>query len=180
MSERNHKLLVVVDAQERMMPAINRGEEVTAAITRLIAGCRELRVPMLVTEQYPSGLGSTLPSVREAMGEWYHPIEKMSFSACGEVHFMNRLETAGMHDIILCGAETHVCVYQTAMDLRELGYSVQIAADAVGSRTDENYRLALRRMERHDVEITSVEMFLFELMERADIPEFKAVHRLVK
>ncbi len=180
MADRNHTLLVVVDVQERMMPAINRHEEITSHILKLIAGCRELQIPILVTEQYPKGLGTTLGPVQEALGEWYHPLEKMSFSACGDIHFMNRLETAGQHDIILCGVEAHVCVYQTAMDLRELGYSVQIVADAVGSRSEENYRLALRRLERHGVEITSLEMFLFEAMERADIPEFKAIQALVK
>ena len=135
---------------------------------------------MLVTEQYPAGLGATLPEVRSAMGEWYRPIEKISFSACGDLGFMSQLEVAGRQNVILRGVETHVCVYQTARDLRNLGYDVEIVADAVGSRAVKNYSLALERMARTGIGITSVEMALFEMMERADIPEFKAVQKLVK
>jgi len=180
MLDRNDTLLVVIDVQERMMPAISGGDEVTAQISRLAAGCRQLEVPILVTEQYTRGLGPTVEPVQQALGEWYNPLEKIAFSACKEVSFMNRLETAGRQEIILCGVETHICVYQTAMDLRELGYSVHMVVDAVGSRSPHNTKLALKKVSRHGIEHTSVEMFLFELMERADIREFKAVQSIVK
>lgn len=180
MLDRNDTLLVIIDAQERMMPAVDGHEELTAQISRLVAGCRHLDVPMLVTEQYSKGLGPTVAPIQQALGEWYRPLEKMAFSACKEVNFMTQLETAGRQEIILCGVESHICVYQTAMDLRELGYSIHVVADAVGSRTDRNYKLALKKMMRHGIETTTVEMFLFELMERADSPEFKAIQALVK
>lgn len=180
MLERDHTMLVVVDVQERMMPAIDRGTEVTDQIVRLVSGCRELGIPMLVTEQYSKGLGHTVESVRSAMGEWYIPVEKMTFSACGDLHFMNKFETVNRQHAILCGVETHVCIYQTAMDLFNLGYSVEVAADAVGSRTERNYQNALAKMIRHGIDTTSTEMALFEMMTSADIPEFKAVSAIIK
>jgi len=180
MLDSNDTLLVIIDVQERMMPAISNHEDVVAQVARLAAGCRRLEVPILITEQYTKGLGPTVAPVQGALGEWYRPIEKISFSACKEIHFMTQLEAAGRQEIILCGVETHVCLYQTAMDLRELGYSVHIAADAVGSRAERNYRIAMEKMVRHSIDTTSVEMFLFELMERADIPVFKEVQALVK
>lgn len=180
MLDRNHTILLVVDVQERMLPAIANHDDVLNQVTKLAKGFHVLGLPMLVTEQYSKGLGPTVEPVREAMQEWYRPIEKISFSACGDLHFMNQLEAAGKQNVILCGVETHVCVYQTAMDLRELGYNVEVAADAVGSRAEINYRIALEKMARIGIGLTSVEMILFEIMLRADIPEFKPVQSIVK
>jgi nicotinamidase-related amidase len=135
---------------------------------------------MLVSEQYSKGLGPTIQPVREAMGEWYRPVEKLSFSACTELRFIQQLEAAAKQNVLVCGVEGHVCVYQTARDLRQLGYDVEVVADAVGSRRDFNCTLALEKLTRHSVELTSVEMALFELMVTADIPEFKTVSKIVK
>lgn len=180
MIERHDAVLVVVDVQERMMPAIHDAASVTTEISRMIRGCRELGIPMLVTEQYAQGLGGTVQPVRDALGEAYQPIDKMSFSACGELLFMRQLETFNKQHALLCGVETHVCVYQTAMDLIQLGWDVEIVADAVGSRKPENREIAFHKLARHEIGLTSVEMALFELMGRADIPEFKNVSRIVK
>jgi len=180
MQERNHTMLVVIDAQERMMPVINRGNEVTGEIVRLIQGCRALHIPILVTEQYPTGLGTTVSEVREAMGEWYRPIEKITFSAADSLSFMGQLEASGRQHILICGVETHVCVFQTARDLRNSGHDVEVVADAVGSRSETNREIALERLTRHGVELTTVEMALFNLMISADIPEFKTVSGIVK
>ncbi len=180
MLDRHHTLLIVVDVQERMMPAIAGGAAIVENVVRLVKGCSLLGIPMLVSEQYPKGLGTTLPEVREALGEWYRPIEKMSFSAMGDLTFRGELEIAARENIIVCGAETHVCVYQTARDLRNMGHTVEIVADAVGSRTESNKQIALEHMRGLGITQTSVEMALFEIMDRADIPEFKAVQALVK
>lgn len=180
MIDRNDSILVVVDVQERMMPVIDRADAVSAEVTRLIKGFRALELPMLVTEQYSKGLGHTITSVRDALGEWYRPIEKMSFSAALELHFMQQLEGAHRNHVYLCGVEAHVCVYQTARDLAMMGWDVEIVADAVGSRVDANRQLALNRLARHGVELTSVEMALFDLMKQADVPEFKSVSTIVK
>jgi len=180
MLQRDQALLLVIDVQEKMMPVIHRREDVTREVVRLIRGARELGLPMRVTEQYVRGLGPTVPAVQEAMGEAYLPIEKMAFSACGEPRLMEALEATGRRQILLCGVETHVCVYQTARQLLEQGYEVHLVTDAVGSRAEGNYRLALETLGQRGAQLTSVEMALFELMVRADIPEFKAVSRLVK
>ena len=142
------------------MPVIDRHAEVIDSIERLVAGCRALKVPMLITEQYSKGLGHTVEPIQTAMGEWYRPIEKMSFSAAAEYRFMGDLETIGRQTVLLCGVESHVCVYQTARDLRNLGFDVEIVVDAVGSRSPVNHRLALDKMMRHNIEATSVEMAL--------------------
>lgn len=180
MINRNDAILVVVDIQERMLPVIDRAEQVCDNALRLIRGCSALGIPMLVTEQYSKGLGPTIPEVREAMGDAYRPIEKMSFSCAGEMSFLQQLEISERRVVLLCGVETHVCVYQTARDLRTMGWDVEVIADAVGSRRDENYRLALDRMRANGVGLASVEMVLFEMMGRADIPEFRGVSRIVK
>jgi nicotinamidase-related amidase len=179
MLDRDDTVLLVVDMQERMLPAIHNQDELLANVVKLVRGFRRLEIPMLITEQYPQGLGPTVAPIREAMGEWYIPVEKMSFSACGDLHFMNQLEAAGRKNVILCGVETHVCVYQTAMDLLNLGYTVEVAADAVSSRSATNYRIGIDKMTSREVDITSVEMILFEMMIRADIPEFKDVQKIV-
>lgn len=180
MFERHDALLVIIDVQERMMPAIHEGDAVIAEVNRMIAGCRELRVPIVVTEQYPQGLGGTVHAVRTSIGPTFEPIQKLSFSACGELQFMRALETLNRQHVLLCGVETHVCVYQTAMDLVQLGWDVEVVTDAVGSRRVSNKDLALRKLRRHDVDLTSVEMALFEMMLRSDTPEFKNVSRIVK
>jgi nicotinamidase-related amidase len=180
MLDRNHTVLLVVDVQERMLPAIDNHEEVLANVVRLAAGFRRLSIPMLVTEQYAKGLGPTVPAVREAMAEWYIPVDKMTFSACGDLHFMNQLEAAGKGNVILCGVEAHICVYQTAMDLRDMGYTVELAADAIGSRSPRNRDIAIEKIMRRGIDVTSAEMILFEMMVRADVPEFKDVQAIVK
>ena len=180
MTDRNDSILVVVDVQERMMPAIDENAIVTDNIMKLVRGFRALDLPILVTEQYSKGLGSTLEPLREALGEWYRPIEKMSFSAAGELHFMQQLEGAARNRVFLCGVETHVCVYQTARDLALLGWEVEIVADAVGSRVAANRQIALDKLHRRGIEMSSVELALFDLMVRADIPEFKTVSSIIR
>jgi nicotinamidase-related amidase len=180
MFERVKTLLVVIDAQERMMPAIEDNENVTSNIRRMVQGCRALGLPILVTEQYSKGLGPTVAPITEALGEWYRPIEKMSFSAVESLVFMQQLETTGAKRVLLCGVETHVCIYQTARDLREVGWDVDVLADAVGSRKQLNYKVAIDQMARHGVEISSVEMALFQIMKTADCPEFRTISSIVK
>lgn len=179
-TDRSDTILVVVDVQERMMPAIRKSEGVIDNIGRLIRGCRELDVPILVTEQYPKGLGATVPELREMLGEAYNPLEKMTFSAAKDRGFMQAFEASGRHQVLICGVETHVCVYQTARDLHNLGWTVEVVADAVGSRSRRNRETALTRMEHHGIDFSTVEMALFDMMETAEIPEFKKISAIVK
>lgn len=178
--DRSDSLLVVVDVQERMMNAISNADRVIDNTARLVRGCRELGIPVLVTEQYPKGLGATVPAVQEALGDQYKPLEKMSFSATRDIDFMRAFEAAGKEQILICGVEAHVCVYQTARDLFNLGWTVEVVADATGSRKEENRSVALNRLELHGVDMTTVETALFDMMESAEIPEFKTISGIVK
>lgn len=178
--DRSDALLVVIDIQEKMRKAINDADRVIDNICRMVRGCRALGVPILVTEHYSKGLMATVPEVQEALGDAYNPLEKITFSAAKDMDFMRAFEAAGRQQILICGVETHICVYQTARDLHNLGWNVEVVADAVGARSERNSMIALQRMEQHGLDLTSTEMALFDMMESADIPEFKSVAAIIK
>lgn len=167
--------LVVIDVQEGFRGAIPDFDRVAQASATLIEGASIIGVPVVVTEQYPKGLGETVPEVAEHLPEAIRPLEKVVFSAAEAEGF----DLEGRDQALVCGIETHVCVNQTALDLLADGVDVQIAEDAVGSRTDENKRVGLQKMERAGAEITSVETALFELLGRAGTDEFKRVQKLI-
>ena len=171
--------LVVVDVQQRLLPAIFEKERVVQNVLRLIQGAAILKVPVFATEQYRKGLGPTVPEVAAAISG-FAPMEKLAFSACGAAGFLTALEKTKVSQAILCGIETHVCVSQTCLDLLEKGASVFVVSDAVSSRTPENYRSGLDRMRAAGAVIVSTETALFELLERAGTEEFKQVLALVK
>ena len=171
--------LVVVDVQERLLPAIFEPPRVVQNVVRLIRGAAILQVPILATEQYRKGLGRTVPEVAAAV-PGFAPLEKVEFSACGAAGFLPALQDKQVSQAILCGIEAHVCVSQTCLDLLERGFGVFVAADAVSSRTAENCRLGLERMRAAGAVIVSTEMVLFELLERAGTDEFKQILALVK
>ena len=137
--------LVVVDVQERLLPAIFEQQRVVQNTVRLIQGAAILRVPIFATEQYRKGLGPTVSEVAAAI-PGFAPIEKLAFSACGADGFIPALRKKRVSEPILCGIEAHVCVSQTCLDLLDRGFRVFVAADAVSSRTQENYRFGLDRM----------------------------------
>lgn len=178
--DRTDALLVVVDMQEKMMNAIHDAAHVTDNVCRLVRGCRALGVPILITEHYSKGLSGTVADVRHALEDDYRPLEKISFSAAKDLDFMRAFEASGRQHILLCGVESHVCIYQTARDLHNLGWTVEVVADAAGARTDRNHRIGIDRMRHHGIDCTSVEMALFDMMESADIPEFKTVAAIIK
>jgi len=168
---RDRAALVVVDVQEGFRPyAAFAG--VAGACAKLVQAARILAVPALVSEQYPKGLGHTAPEV----GLQDEPvIEKTVFSAARAEGF----DLGGAEQAIVCGIETHVCVSQTAHDLLADGVEVHVLADAVGSRHDVDHQRGLERMERAGAVVSTVEAALFELLERAGTPEFKAVQQLI-
>ncbi len=174
--DRARAALVVVDVQEAFRPAVLDFEQVAANVAVLVRGARVLGLPVLVTEQYPKGLGHTVPEVAEHL-EGVEPIEKVCFSAVQADGFAQALSS---DQVILCGIETHVCVNQTAEDLLAAGREVHVAQDAVSSRTADNRALGLHKMERSGAVVTSVETALFELLGRAGTPEFKEVQALVR
>jgi nicotinamidase-related amidase len=177
--ERERAALVVVDVQEGFRPAVLDFEQVAASTGVLVQGANVLGVPTLVTEQYPKGLGKTVPEVSQHL-DGVSPIEKLCFSAADSDEFSRRLSETGRDQVLLCGIESHVCVNQTADDLLRRGLEVHVAQDAVSSRSDDNRRLGLHKMERAGAVVTSVETALFELLGAAGTPEFKQVQKLVK
>jgi nicotinamidase-related amidase len=173
--DRDRAALVVVDVQEAFRPAVVDFEAVASEVATLIQGARVLGVPVVATEQYPKGLGKTVPEVAEQLGD-VEPIEKVCFSAAAADGF----DLGGRDQALVCGIESHVCVSQTAHDLLEKGVEVHVARDAVSSRTPENRDVGLHKMERSGAVVTSVETALFELVGAAGSEEFKAVQGLVK
>jgi nicotinamidase-related amidase len=173
--DRDRAALVVVDVQEAFRPAVRGFDEVVDATAKLVQGARALGIPVIVTEQYPQGLGATVPELAEHL-DGVQPVEKVCFSAAQAEDF----SLNGRDQALLCGIETHVCVSQTAHDLLAQGVEVHVASDAVASRTDENRSVGLHKMERSGAIVTSVETALFELLGAAGTDEFKQVQRLVK
>ncbi len=171
--------LLVIDIQEKLLPAIFEKERLVRNSIILIKGASILKVPVFATEQYRKGLGLTVPEIASTIAG-FTPIEKVAFSACGAGGLMETFAEKNVSDVILCGMETHVCVLQTCLDLMASGRRVFIAADAVSSRTVENYRLGLDRMRDAGAVIVSAEMVLFELLGQAATEEFKQVLKLVR
>jgi nicotinamidase-related amidase len=174
--DRERAALVVVDVQEAFRKALPTFDEVARGAGTLVEGAAELGIPIVVTEQYPKGLGATVAEVADRLPEGVEAVEKVRFSAVDADGF----ELGGRTQALVCGIETHVCVNQTVLDLLERGIDVQVVSDAVGSRSEANRELGLHKMERAGATLTSVETALFELLGGSDAPEFKQIQSLVK
>jgi nicotinamidase-related amidase len=174
--DRERTALVVVDIQEAFRKAVPSFDAVTESAATLVQGAEAMGIPIVVTEQYPKGLGHTVPEVAEHLPEGLKPIEKVRFSAAEAEGF----DLNGRDQALVCGIETHVCVNQTVLDLLDRGVEVEVVGDAVGSRTDENRELGLHKVEDAGAVLTSVETALFELLGGSDAAEFKQVQALVK
>ena len=174
--------LLVVDVQERLIGSIAGGRKVVWNVRRLIDGAKVLGVPVVATEQYPKGLGHTLPELAERLvdGLVEEIPEKMTFSSGGCPGAFDIFRERGVCKILVCGIETHVCVTQTVFDLMADGWRVYVAVDAVGSRFPLDRRTALSRMDSAGATLTTVEAALFELCQTAGTPKFKEISRLVK
>ncbi|HLM28075.1 MAG TPA: hydrolase [Thermoleophilaceae bacterium] len=174
MLRRDDTTLVVVDVQEAFRPAVLDFERVAQNTAVLVEGARAMGLPVVATEQYPEGLGATVPEVAEHLPG--KPLDKVRFSAAAADGF----SLDGRDQVLVCGIEAHVCVSQTALALLAEGREVHVPRDAVTSRTEENREVGLRRMEREGAVITSVEAALFELLGAAGSEEFKTVQRLIR
>jgi nicotinamidase-related amidase len=172
-------LLLVIDVQGKLAATVFESERTEKNISKLLRSCKLLGVPVIYTEQYPKGLGHTVEPLKELLGE-EQPFEKLSFSCCGSEEFMRRLRSLGRNDILVVGMETHVCVYQTCIELLEFGYNVHLVTDAVSSRSRENRRLGIHCIERAGGVPTSTEMAIFELMRVAEGETFKAISKIIK
>jgi nicotinamidase-related amidase len=172
--------LLVIDVQGKLAELMYQRETLFANLQRMIKGAKVLELPILVTEQVPEKLGPTRPEIAELLTEVVDPIHKTSFSCCGNATFMQQFKALGRRQVLLTGMETHICVYQTAVDLLGLGYEVQVVTDAVSSRTAENRQTGIRRMKAAGAVLTSTEMALFELLRIAEGPQFKEIAKIVK
>lgn len=172
-------VLIIIDVQGNLAQAMHEKDALFDNLKKLIQGAHILGVPILVTEQYPKGLGPTIPELAELLPD-SQPISKVAFSCCREEQFMQALTALNRRHVVIAGIETHVCVYQTTRDLLDRGYAVEIVADAVSSRTVRNRDIGLARMHNCGAALTSVEMVLYELMKTAGTPTFKDVVKVVK
>ncbi len=184
MIRRGDAILILIDVQEKLLPFIHEAERVIEASQKLVDGFHLVGAPVLVTEQYRKGLGPTDPRLVSAVcagdDAAFAPIEKMTFSCAAHLPFLEALERSGRSQIVLAGIEAHVCVLQTALQLRALGREVFIAADATSSRDPRNVEIALRRMEQEGVRHCSVEMAIFEMLHESGTLEFKAWSRRIR
>ena len=173
--------LVIVDLQEAFVPAIHDFETIVARTAIVVRAARLLNLPILLTEQYPQKLGSTVGEIKSLLPPGVVAIDKTSFSCCGADYFVSQLKGLGqVKQILLCGIETHVCMNQTAHDLLAGGYQVHVPLDCTSSRAPQNRQAGLDKMTISGVLPSSSEMALFELMRDARHEQFKAISNLIK
>ena len=173
-------LLVVIDVQERYLPHLFEGARVVEACRRLIAGATRVGVPLLLTEQYPKGLGHTAAALRTALPPGSVAIEKSSLSCLGCAAFAERLRASGRRQVVVAGIEAHACVSQTAHELLAAGYEVHLPIDALSARFRRDYDVACRRLERDGAIPTTVEAVLLEWVRTAESPHFQAMRELIR
>lgn len=171
--------LVVIDVQGKLATIVHDSEAFIANLVKLVKAAKLLGLPILWLEQNPEKLGATVPELREVLDR-VEPIAKYSFSACGEPAFVEAVKKAKMNSWLITGIETHICVYQTALGLLDLGYDVELVSDCVSSRTIENKDMALAKLARKGAEVTSLEMCLFELIGDCRADEFRGALSLIK
>lgn len=172
-------VLIIVDVQGKLAGLMYEREALIDNLRKMIRGSQILKIPILWVEQNPRGLGPTVPEVSELMPD-LHPISKLTFSCCGSRAFMKKFVSLERRQVLIAGIETHVCIYQTVMDLLDLDYEIQVVVDAVSSRTEENKEVALKKIEHLGAGMTTAETALFELLKVAEGPKFKEILKIMK
>jgi len=171
--------LVVVDVQGKLAQLMHERQTLFNNIRILIKSAKILNIPILWAQQCPDALGPTVPEIAELLAG-NEPINKSAFSCCGDNQFNTRLNESARREVLLCGIETHVCIYQTAVDLLRQDFEVDVIADAVSSRTLENKQIALNRLAAERANISCTEMALFELLKTAQHSKFRQIAKLIK
>ena len=174
----NETLFLIIDIQEKLVNMLGNSI-VPINAQRLAKTAAILNIPVIITEQYPKGLGQTIPTVKESLQDADY-IEKTNFSVLNEIGFADLLKSKNKKQIILFGIETHICVLQTAFDLINNGYEVFVVENACGCRTKDNLDSALKRMIHSGVQVVTTEMVIFELLKGSKHPNFKEVQALIK
>jgi nicotinamidase-related amidase len=170
--------LIAIDIQEKFLPVISNLKDVIINAKKIITAFKMLKMPMLLTEQYPTGLGKTVKEIASLTD--IDPIEKVHFSCFGEKKFVKELEPLEVKNLVLLGIEMHVCVLNTAIDARDRGYTPYVVVDATGSRSQRDYDISLARMMQEKIFLTTTEMLLFQLLTKAGTPEFRAISKIIK
>jgi nicotinamidase-related amidase len=177
--EKENAALLIIDIQERLANVMKMKEPVIKNSLHLIELAKLIDIPVIVTEQYPKGIGQTVQEIQHALPR-YQPIEKMTFSCCEENNFLQTVQGTRKKQFILAGMETHVCVLQTCLGLLRDGYAVHVVKDAACSRTKENWETGIAFMREAGAVITSAEIVLFQLLKIAGTGEFKAMMKRIK
>ncbi|NLM42669.1 MAG: hydrolase [Clostridiales bacterium] len=175
---REEAILLIIDIQEKLVPAISQGQLVIKNTNVLIEAAKTMDIPIVVTEQYPKGLGPTVPEIQGNL-EGIDKYDKLTFSACTQ-SVIDSLNKTGRKKVMVTGMETHICVFQTVRDLLKQGYQVFIAADGVSSRTEENKNNGLELMRNMGAVISNTETIVFDLLKQAGTAEFKILSKLIK
>lgn len=173
-------LVLIIDVQDKLLNAVFNKEQVEKKSAIVAEASKILGIPVVVTEQYPKGLGNTIPAVKDALAEDTEIFEKTAFSALNNEEILEAIKKHNKKQILIFGIETHICVSQTTAALRELGYEVSVIKDACGSRAEEEYLAGLERMKDNGAYIVTTEIALFEWLKGAKHPNFKAVQALIK
>ena len=171
--------LVVVDVQGKLAELMHDKESLFKNIEILIASAKILEIPIIWCQQTPKAIGVTIPRIARLLSD-NEPVDKAAFSCFAHQPFADKLKSLNRPQVLLCGIETHICIYQTAADLLNAGYHVEAIADAVSSRTPQNKKIGLKRIKKIGANLNSTEMALFELLKTADHPKFKQIVKLIK
>ena len=174
--KREDSILVIIDVQERLVPVIANHEKIIASIVKLVRFAKIVGLPVIIVEQ--EKLGPTVREIKKELPDCV-PVTKMTFSAARQSEFVKKLDGLSGCNIILTGVETHVCVMQTALELLP-DFNIHVVSDAVSSRSPEDSNIALQRLNQSGAVISSTEMVIYELLEKAGTEEFRKVHEIVK
>ncbi len=175
----DNTVLLLIDFQERLFPVMHDKEKLLNNVVKLVKGANVLEIPIIVTEQYPKGLGPTIPEIKILIPN-FKAVEKTCFSCCDEPAFSEALGVLKRKQVLVAGIEAHICVYQTAVALARAGYQVEVASDCVASRDPENKMVTLFKLRAGGISPTTTEMSLFELLKVAKGDKFKQISAIVK
>jgi len=176
--DRDNTALVVIDLQEKFLPVIHNIKEVISNAEKVIKIFKILKMPIMITEQYPKGLGKTVESISNLIET--EPIGKISFSCFGEERFLKIIGKFDIENLVLVGIESHVCVLNTAIDAVKRGYVPYVVVDATSSRKKIDYETSLKRMVQEDIYLTTTEILFYRLLEKAGTPEFREISKIIK
>lgn len=175
--KRKDSLLMIIDVQERLAPAMEKPREVITGCANLVAISKRLSIPFIITEQYPQGLGQTMIDIRKVAGDDTKYLSKLEFSCAANEEILKAINASKKKQIIIAGVETHICVLQTAMELKSLGFEVFVVSNACSSRTAAQNAYGMQRLISNQIDSVTTEMVIFEWLEKAGSEEFKEISK---